>query len=166
MTTHELSLPFGQPDASGDCYPSTLDQELTLTNSKKIPVLVMAFPTGSDIATELAFTVPQTYASTPQLVIRGAIDGTPANTLAFGVQILPVADTEAVDAAYEAEDLANIATWTGYSDEDLFQLIITLTPSALAAGDTVFTKIFRDDSVDNTTFNVLIFEFAFRYSDT
>ena len=167
MATIQIPLGTGMPDASGDVHPSTLASELSLTNSKLTPVMVMEYPTGSDIGVELQFVVPQNYANSPVLVIKGVLDGTPANVLAFGVQQLSRADSESVDTAYESEDLANNSTWTGYADEDMYEETITLTPtSAYVPGDTVFMKVYRDDSVDTTTFNFLLTDLIFQYSDS
>ncbi len=153
-------------DTSGDVYPSTLDTELTLTNAKLQQCIVMEYPTGSDVGFEGSFSVPQNYVDTPILVIRGVLDGTPANTLAFGAQQLSRADSETVDAAYEAEDSTNNSTWTGYADEDMYETTITLTPgSAYVAGDIVFYYFYRDDSVDTTTSNFLLLDLLFRYND-
>lgn len=155
------------PDSSGDVYPSTLDAELTLTNAKGQGCIVMEFPTGSDIGFELEFEVPQNYAGSPVLVIKGVIDGTPANTLAFGAQQLSRADSEAADTAYETEDTASNGTWTGYADEDYYEETITLTPaSAYQPADQVQLSVYRDDSVDDTTFNFLLTNLLFQYSDT
>jgi len=148
-------------------YVSKLSSELSLTNAKQQLCVVMPAPSGADLGFELAFTIPQNYSSSPVLVIKGVLDGTPANVLAFGAQQLSVADSEAVDAAYEAEDTANNSTWTGYADEDMYEETITLTPaSAYVAGDTVLLKFYRDDSADTTTFNFLLTDLLFQYTET
>lgn len=167
MATFEMPIGFGMPDTSGDIYPSKISIELTMTNAKDQDCLMMEFPTGSDIGISVMFTIPQNYAGSPVLVIKGILDGTPANVLAFGAQQLGRDDSEAVDTAYETEDLANNSTWTGYADEDMYEETITLTPaSAYVAGDTVFLFFYRDDSVDDTTFNFLLTDLLFQYSDT
>lgn len=168
MSTFQMSI-IGNfmPDASGDVYPSILDVELSLTNAKRILCYAMAYPTGSDVGGELIFTVPQNYAGSPVLVIRGILDGTPANVLAFGAQQLSRDDSESADAAYETEDTASNSTWTGYADEDHYEETITLTPaSAYEAGDEVHLSVYRDDSADTTTFNFLLTDLLFQYSDT
>lgn len=167
MATLELPL-LGKllPDGSASVYPSTLSQELSLTNAKAAPVMVVLAPSGSDIGLEGSFVLPQNYVGTPKLVVRGVLDGTPANVLGFGCQQVAIDDTEAADVAYEAEDTASISSWTGYADEDLFELVITLTPTATyAAGKTVWLKVYRDDSVDTTTFSVLLTDVSFQYAD-
>lgn len=147
-------------------YPSKLNAELTLTNNKNQLCIVMPYPTGSDLGIELSFTVPQNYSGSPVLVIKGILDGTPANVLAFGCQQVSAADSETVDVAYEAEDLTNNSTWTGYANEDHFFTLITLTPSsAYVAGDMVYLKLYRDDSVDTTTFNFLLTDLLFQYAE-
>lgn len=170
MATYQMSL-FGrfQPDTSGDIYPSFLDVELALGNLSPghIDCMVMEYPTGSDIGGELVFTVPQNYAGSPVLVIKGVIDGTPANVLAFGCQQIAVADSETVDVAYEAEDTASNSTWTGYADEDEYDETITITPAAAwNPGEKVFLYFYRDDGTDTTTWNFLLLDLLIQYSDT
>lgn len=155
-----------QPDSSGDVFPSPLDVLLTLTNPKRQIAFFMAFPTGSDVALDVDFTIPQNYVGTPILVIQGILDGTPAAILAFGAQQLSRADSESVDVAYEAEDTASNSDWTGYADEDFFVETITLTPSAdYVAGDTILLSFYRDDSVDTSTFDFILTDLRFRFND-
>ena len=171
MATFEMPILGASfmPDTSGDVYPSKVSIELTLTNAKDQGCVMMEYPTGSDIGFSVSFTIPTSppYAGSPVLVIKGILDGTPANVLAFGAQQLSRADSELVDTAYEAEDLAENNTWTGYVDEDMYEETLALTPaSAYVAGDTVFLWFFRDDSEDTTTFNFLLTDLLFQYSDT
>lgn len=147
-------------------YISKLTSQMALTNVKNQICVVMPFPTGSDLGFEVAFTVPQYYSSSPVLVARGVIDGTPANTFGIGAQLLQVAASATIDAAYEAEDTASNGTWTGYADEEIYTLSITLTPSsAFVAGNTVFIKFYRDDSVDSTTWDFLLLDLLFQYTE-
>lgn len=152
-----------KPDAG--VYLSTLAAQMALTNDKQQLVWVLPFPTGADLGGSLVFKVPSNYASTPVLVFRGIIDGTPANTFAVGVQLLERDVSASVDTAYEAEDTASNATWTGYADEDEFELTVTLTPaSALTPGRMLYLKLYRDDSVDTTTWDFLLTDLSFRYN--
>lgn len=147
-------------------YLSKLTSQMTLTNVKNQMCWVFVYPTGADIGGELHFTVPDNYSSTPVLVLRGVIDGTPANTLGVAAQLLQRDVSETIDAAYEAEDTASNATWTGYADEEEYEITITLTPSAaFVAGRTVYIKVYRDDSVDNTTWDFLVTNIMFRYTE-
>jgi hypothetical protein len=169
MATLEIPIlnASSQPDTSGDVYLVPLDVALTLTNAKRQLGFFMAFPTGSNVGLEVLFTIPQQYAGTPVLVIKGVLSGTPASILAFGAQQLSRADSESVDTAYEAEDTASNSTWTGYADEDMYEETITLTPAAAyQVGDTILLSFYRDDSVDTTTFDFILTELLFRFSDT
>lgn len=169
MATLELPILNSslQPDTSGDVYPVPLDVALALTNPKRQIYFFMAFPTGSDVGLEVSFVIPPQYVSTPVLVIKGILSGTPVNVLAFGAQQLSRAVSESADTAYEAEDTASNSTWTGYADEDFYEETITLTPgSAYVVGDTVLLKFYRDDSVDTTTFDFILGDLLFRFSDT
>lgn len=166
MSTFRIPLGTGFPDTSGSVYPSTMNAEMALTNVKYIPVMVMAYPTSGDVGTAFVFRIPENYVGTPALKIYGILDGTPANVLAFGASHIAVADTETTDVAYDTDDLVNISSWTGYSDEDLIVLTISLTPaSAYVVGDVIFLRVYRDDSVDTTTFNFLLLGVDFQYSD-
>ena len=167
MATFQMPLGFGMPDTSGDIYITKLSVELTMSNAKDQDCLMMEYPTGSDIGTNIVFTIPQNYAGSPVIMVKGVLDGTPANDFAVGAQQLGRDDSEAIDVAYETEDLAENGTWTGYADEDMYELTVTLTPaSAYAAGDTVFLWFFRDDDQDTTTFNFLVTDILFQYSDS
>lgn len=164
MTTEISVLGNFSPDTG--VYVSKLGSQLSLTNAKNQLCWVMPYPTGSDIGGELLFTIPQNYGSNPVLVIRGVIDGTPAGVLAFGAQQVSADDSETVDVAYETEDVASNNTWTGYADEDNYEEAITLTPAAAyVAGDVVLLKLYRDDSVDTTTFDFLLLDLAFQYTE-
>lgn len=147
-------------------YISPLNVELALTNAKKQLAIVLPYPTGADLGIETEFQVPQNYSSTPVLKLSGYIDGTPANTFGIGAQLLQRDVSETADAAYEAEDVTNNADWTGYADEERFSISLTITPSAaLVAGRAVLIKFFRDDSVDSTTWNFLMTDLEFSYTE-
>ena len=146
-------------------YFSKLASELALTNAKQQYCWVLPAPTGADLGGEVSFIVPQNYASTPALVLVGIIDGTPANVFGIGAQLLERAASDTVDAAYEAEDITNNSTWTGYADEELYTISLTLTPSsAFTPGRPVLLKFYRDDSVDTQTIPFLMLDLLFSYS--
>lgn len=148
-------------------YESVLSSELTLTNAKAQHCYVYPAPTGSDIGMSGNFKIPSNYASTPVLVIRGIIDGTPANVLGWAATFLELNTSETVDAAYEAEDAASNSDWTGYADEEEFELTIALTPaSAFTPGRTLYIRDYRDDSVDSQTINFLVTYKGFRYTES
>lgn len=164
MTTQRMPIPFGMPDAG--VYISKLSSELSLTNSKKQVCLVMPAPAGADIGAETQFVVPATYVGTPKLILRGIIDGTPANVFGIGAQLLERNLSDTIDAAYEGEDTASNATWTGYADEDEYELAITLTPAAAFTPlRQVYLRYYRDDSVDTQTINFLLTGLYLEFND-
>jgi len=170
MATHDIPIlgAMTAPDASGDVFFEPLETAMTLGTAVfgNLLCATMEFPTGADIGIYGKFNIPQNYSGTPVLVIRGVLGGTPASILAFGVQQLSRADSEAVDTVLEAQDLANNSTWTGYAIEDMYEETITLTPAAAyVAGDEVLFFFFRDDSVDTTTFDFHLTGLFFRYND-
>lgn len=168
MTTRFLPLVNSSfiPDSSGDIFPSPLDVLLTMANAKDDIGFSWAFPTGSDIVASFDFRIPSDFVGTPVLLIEYVIDGTPAAILAFGMQQVAVDVSETVDVAYETEDLANNSDWTGFADEDLNEETITITPSvAYTSGQKVFATVFRDDSVDTSTFDIILTGLWFQYSD-
>lgn len=159
-----MPVPFGRPDVG--VYFSNLGSELSLTNAKRQPCLVMPAPSGSDIGSETVIIVPAIYVGTPKLVLRGIIDGTPANVFGIGAQLLERNLSDTIDAAYEAEDTASNSTWTGYADEDEYELAITLTPaSAFTPLRQVYIRYYRDDSVDTQTINFLLTGLYFEFAD-
>lgn len=165
MTIQQSIIGGFSPDTG--VYLSKLSVELSLTNAKQQLCWVMPAPSGSDLGGEVAFVVPQNYASTPALILEGIIDGTPANVFGVGAQLLEVATAATVDTAYEAEDTASNSTWTGYADEERYQLSITLTPSsAFTPGRIVFLRVYRDDSVDTQTINFLMTDLLFSYTES
>lgn len=166
MATHEIPIAF-VPDASGDVFPEPMESALTLgtaTFGTTECVTILA-PTGTDIGVYFKIPVPQNYVGSPAIVIRGVI-AQAASTLAFGVQQVSREDSESVDVAYEAEDTASNATWTGYAAEDQYEESVALTPTAAyVAGDTIYGFCYRDDSVDTQTGEFHLTELLFSYSD-
>jgi len=155
------------PDASGDVFMEPAESAMTLGTATLGTTLVftMLAPTGSDIGIYGMFTIPQNYVDTPVLVIRGVI-AQAASTLAFGFQQYSRAHSEILDAAYETQDLASNATWTGLVAEDVYEETITITPAAAyVAGDVVPFFFYRDDSVDTQTGEFHLIDLFFRYND-
>ena len=169
MATHDLPILNANmmPDSSGDVWMDTVENIITMgtNNDVKAMAVCMEYPTGSDIGFYGKFTVPQNYVDTPMIVIRGILDGN-SGTMAFGIKATPgIADNETADVAYETEDLAE-ADISGWSDEDAYEQIITLTPAAAySPGDDVYFFFFRDDDQDTTTVVFALTGLLFRYND-
>ena len=136
------------PTDVGGVYWDLIANQLTLANAVRgYPAcIVMEEPNGNgDAGVAGLFVVPASYSSNPVLRITGILNGSPANTLAFGVTMGPVADNEAFDAAHDSEDTAS-ASLSGYSDEDVYVETISLS-NTFAAGDLVSFFFYWDDSV-------------------
>ena len=147
-------------------YVEAIDSAITLTNPKLQTGIYMPFPTAGDLGLEVTFPVPQNYSADPVLVLRGILVGSPSGNMAWGAQQLSIGDSGAVDTAYETEDLGANSTWTGYATEDMYEETIVLTPaSAYTPGDTIFLRLYRDDSADTTTFDFLLLDLSFRYTE-
>ena len=167
MATHDMPI-WVKPDASGDVFLERLEDAMTLgtaTFGETIGYTILA-PTGSDVGFYGMFTIPQSYVGTPVWVVKCVV-AEAANTLAFGLQQTGgIATTEAIDVAYEAEDLVNEATWTAMAAEDELVKTITITPAAAyVAGDRVYFFFYRDDSVDDQTGEIHNVELFFRFND-
>ena len=55
---------------------------------------------------------------------------------------------------------------TGYADEEIYTITITVTPANWAAGRTVFWRFYRDDSVDTQTIAALLVDLEFQYTES
>jgi hypothetical protein len=126
---------------------------------------------GSDEGVSVRFEVPQNYVGTPVLVIKGILDGAPSNgdDLGFGFRKRAVADNEAADGTYDAEQTFQStdigSTGSNHANEDVFVASITLTGADYAAGDTVFGNAYIDASGTTYTGNFLLTEVLFQYAD-
>jgi hypothetical protein len=169
MATLEIPIIDFQvtPDVTGDCWFAPVSTELTLGNAdgaKICGVLPAAATISADTGFKGGFQVPRGYVDTPVLVIRGILDGAPTTlVIAFGVQLRPLADDEAYDVAYNAQNIAS-ASSVGQADEDVYEETISIADT-LAAFDDVDWFFFIDDSVHTYTGKFLLTGLFFRYND-
>ena len=69
--------------------------------------------------------------------------------------------------AFADSDLVNDLTWTDFVAQDMWEGIITITPTAaFVAGDEVFFFFYRDETVDTQTGEFHLTGLFLRYSDT
>ena len=165
--TREFSI-LGSFRPEAGVYESYLSGELTLTNAKQQRCFVFPAPSGADLGGFVRFTIPLGcgYGSSPIIVLKGYIDGTPANTIATTVGQIGIDISENLDQAYETEDLANNSTWTGYVDKDAYEHANPITPaSAYAEGDEIFAYVAQDNSVDTRTWDFLVTDIMFRFTE-
>ena len=158
------------PDGSGDVWVAPVNTELTLASAPGNELCVV-LPASGSISTDTGiygkFTVPQNYDGAPVLVIRGILNGAPSSeVIAFGVQMKPLADDEAYDAAFHTQDIAS-ASSVSQADEDVYEENITLTNSGpFAISDDVDFFFYIDDSVHTYTGTFLLTGLFFRYTTT
>lgn len=127
---------------------------------------------GSDEGVYINVDIPDNYASTPIIVVRGILDGVPgaSDVLAFSVKSRNgVANNGAADAAtFPTEDLASAtigSSGTNHSNEDYYEEEIALT-TTFAAGDALDAYVAIDASVNGYLGNFLLTDVFFKYTTT
>lgn len=161
MATHRIPVAILRPDSGVPL--DLIANQITEATSPSIGDLLayVLADGGADEGLWCKFSVPKNYVGNPKLVIRGILDGAPAASavLGFGVRKRAVADNEAADGTFDAEQTGNAvigSNGAGYSDEDAFQLTINLTAANYAVDDDVFAYVFLDASVNDYNGNVLL----------
>lgn len=127
---------------------------------------------GSDEGWKDSFTIPKEYVATdtPNIVIRGILDGAPgaSDTLGFAFRKRAVADNAAADGTFDAEQTVSStigSSGSGHSDEDAFELSIALTAGDYAVDNDVYFYVYLDSSGTTYTGNALITSIAFEFGD-
>jgi hypothetical protein len=125
---------------------------------------------GTDIGIYGRFSIPNNYVGTPLVVAKGVLDGTPgaSEVLAVGFRKRAVADNEAADGTFDAEQINSItigSSGTNHANEDLIEITVTLTGADYAVGDEVFFYFFLDASVNTYAGNFLLTALEFQYAD-
>jgi len=165
MATHELPIigPTTLPELG--VFFDRVGNQIAAANEIGNQLAIVMADGGSDVGFYGSFNVPQNYVGTSIIVAKGILDGAmSSNTLQFGIKGITKDDNEAADAAYCAEDTGN--TTDDHADEDLFEVIITLSNlTGFAVGDTVFFYFYIDASGNDYTGNVLLTDLLFRYAD-
>ncbi len=164
-----LDYPILGPPLTLDAlvYVQKVKNELSLANApgeELVIVLPAAATISADTGIRGSFRVPQNYVGTPVLVVQGILDGAPTTlVIAFGVQMNPLADDEAYDAALGTQSIASDST-VSQVDEDVYEELITLGDT-FAAEDLVPFFFYIDDSVHTYTGLFLLTGLFFRYND-
>ena len=125
---------------------------------------------GADRGIHSDFDVPKNYVGSPVAVIRGILDGTPgaSDVLGLGIRKRAVADNEAADGTFDAEQLGNKSIGSGglnYADEDEIEITINLTAGDYSVDDKVYYTLFIDASVNTYAGNFLLKGVSFQYAD-
>lgn len=167
MATHDLPILGHALTLDALVYVQKVKNELSLANAPG-EELVIVLPAAATISADTGirgnFRVPQNYVGTPILVVQGLLDGAPTTlVIAFGVQMSPLADDEAYDAALGTQSIASDST-VSQVDEDVYEELITIGDT-LAVGDLVTFFFYIDDSAHTYTGLFLLTGLFFRYND-
>lgn len=125
---------------------------------------------GSDEGVYVRVSIPKNYVGSPKLVVKGVLDGAPgaSNTLGWGFRKRAVANNEAADGTFDAEQTVSAtigSNGSAHSDEDLIEQSITLTAGDYAVDDSVFGYLYIDASGTSYAGNVLLLSVEFEYAD-
>jgi hypothetical protein len=171
MATHRISVLGGEkPDAG-----VPLDQvsgQITAAAAPSVGSLLayVLADGGADEGVYIAFHIPKNYVGTPKLVVRGILDGAPgaSDVLAFTFRKRAVANNEAADGAFDAEQTSSATIGSGgsaHADEDFIEQSITLTAGDYAVDDLVMGYLAIDASVNTYAGNFLLLDLNFEYTD-
>jgi len=169
MPTSTVSI-MGMSTVPDDAGPYFAPMSVADSGIGTAPGLELALVLDCDPATDLGcsgkFRVPEDFSSTPVLIINGTIDGTVGTEdIHCAMSLLGLADNEAYDAAFEAQDAAVFQS-DAYTDQDVFEETISLTVT-LAANDMVAYHFFIDASGGTPfTGNILVTGLFLRYTTT
>ncbi len=170
MSTFRRPVQIQRPDAN--VYPALVGSVITAAATPSVgdlPCYVLA--SGTDRGVYLRFSIPKNYVGTPKLVVRGVLAGavSATHTLGFGFRKRAVANNEAADGTFDAEQVVSstIGSTGGsaHSDEDLIELSITLTAGDYAVDDEVFGYLFRDQSGTTYTGTFALTSAELEYTD-
>ncbi len=125
---------------------------------------------GSDEGVYGLFEIPKNYVGSPKIIIKGILDGAPgaSDTLGFGFRKRAVADNEAADGTFDAEQTVSVtigSAGNNYSDEDLCVMTITLTAGDYSVDDQVYYYMYIDASETTYAGNFLLTSIEFEFSD-
>lgn len=172
MATHRMSILGGEvPDST---VPLDLvSNQITAAAAPSVGnnLAYVLADGGADEGIRGRFTIPKNFVSGAKIVVKGILDGAPSagDDLAFGIRKRAVANNEAADGTYDAEQTAQNAdigsTGTNHANEDLFEISITLTDGDYAVDDEVFFYAYIDASGTTYTGNFLLTDLQFEFAD-
>ena len=172
MATHRFSV-LGNVNMDTTVFTSLIGAQITSATAPSIGTqfcFVLSDAGGTDKGVYLNFAIPKNYIGSPVLVVKGVLDGAPsaAHTLGFGFRKRAVADNEAADGTFDAEQTASATIGSNgltYADEDSLAMSITLTAGDYAVDDEVFGYLYWDASAADYTGNFLLTDILFQYAD-
>jgi hypothetical protein len=172
MATHRKSILNQSTRLDSGVFPDSVANQITEATTPSLgDVLCYVLADGgADEGLYGRFAIPKNYVGTPKIVLKGVLDGAPgaADTLGFGVRKRAVANNEAADGTFDAEQVVSAiigSDGTNHADEDLIELSITLTGGDYAVDDEVFFYVYLDASGTSYAGNVLLTGVEFEYAD-
>jgi hypothetical protein len=171
MATWRLSILGNERLDSGVGY-GLVSTQITAATSPSVgdvPCYVLN-DGGADEGLKISFSIPKNFVSAPKLVIRGILDGTPgaSDVLGFGFRKRAVANNEAADGTFDAEQTSSATIGSGgsgHADEDALEQSITLTAGDYAVDDQVYGYVYIDASSTTYTGNFLLTDVQFEFAD-
>jgi hypothetical protein len=133
-------------------------------------ILAVVLTDGSDNGWKDRFVVPKEYVGAPKVIVGGIIDGVPgaSDTMGFAFRKRAVADNESADGTFDAEQTVSVTVGSSglnYTDEDYFEMAITLTAGDYAVDDAVYFYFYLDNTGTTFAGNALITGLQFEFSD-
>lgn len=170
MSTFRLPIRITGPDST--CYPTMIADQITEVAAPSvgnIPAWLMV-DGGSDNGVYVVFSIPKNFVGTPKLVVKAVLDGSPgaSDVLGFTFRKRAVADNEAADGTFDAEQTSSATIGSGgsgHADEDLVEQSITLTAGDYSVDDQVYGYLALDVSSTTYAGNVLLTALEFEYAD-
>ncbi|MGE3175932.1 MAG: hypothetical protein AB7O32_00565 [Vicinamibacterales bacterium] len=170
MATHRLPIEISRADAGVPV--DRVANQISAAAAPSVGELLchVLADGGADEGVYGLFSVPKNYVGTPKLVVKGILDGSPgaSDTLGFSVRKRAVANNEAADGAFDAEQTASAtigSSGLAYADEDLLEMSVSLTAGDYAVDDQVFLYVAIDASGTSFAGNVLLTALEFEYAD-
>ncbi|HDY68161.1 hypothetical protein LCGC14_2322080 [marine sediment metagenome] len=155
------------PDSTGECFMQPIGTGITTIGTFPGGNLVMTFVDPSaDTGFYGSFLVPKNYLDTANIIVVGVLDGTVgATSLDFEYSYISKADNEAIDAAFTENATANTGNTSGWTNEDMLELSISVTDGNFAIDDTVMYYLKRDQGTDDFVGDFHVTGLYFEYND-
>lgn len=171
MATHRISV-LSDVALDTTVFLATVGSQITAATAPSVgsQLCYVMNDGGADEGIYFSFPIPKNYVGSPVLVMRGILDGAPgaSDVLGLGFRKRAVADNEAADGTFDAEQLGNKSIGSGglnYADEDEIEITISLTAGDYSVDDTVYGYLFIDASVTTYAGNLLLKDVLFQYAD-
>lgn len=172
MATHRIGIIGPQTRFESGVFQDKVGNQITAAAAPSIGeqlAIVMA-DGGADEGFYSGFKIPKNYVGSPNAIFTAVLDGAPgaADTLGVAFRKRAIADNEAADGAFDAEQTVSStigSNGSAHSDEDSIEMEIALTAGDYAVDDYVAYYAYIDSSGTTYTGNVLLMSLEFEYAD-